>query len=52
MAVTINEMHVEVQGAAPPSAPAPAASSGQKKEMSLHEAIDMLHERQRRLRAD
>jgi hypothetical protein len=52
MAVTINEMHVEVQGAAPAAGPAPSAGSGGKKQASLHEAMEMLHERKRRLRAD
>ncbi len=51
MAVTINEVHVEVQGATP-AAPAPSADSGDKKKMSLHEAMEMLHERKQRLRAD
>jgi hypothetical protein len=51
MAVTIEEMHVEVQDA--PRAPStPAPSEEPKKDVNLHEAIEMLHERKLRLRAD
>jgi hypothetical protein len=51
MAVTIDEMHVQVQDA-PKAASAPAPSDEQKKDVNLHEAIEMLHERKLRLRAD
>jgi len=51
MAVTIDEMHVQVQEAPPaPSTPAPADE--QKKDVNLNEALEMLHERKLRLRAD
>jgi hypothetical protein len=51
MAVTIDEMHVEVQEPGP-SANAPAANAEPKKDVDLHEAIAILHERKLRLRAD
>ena len=51
MAVTIDEMHVQVQDA-PPAANAPAPSDDTKKDVNLNEAIEMLHERKLRLRAD
>jgi hypothetical protein len=51
MAVTIDEMHVEVAG----SQPAPDSSSGStepKKDVDLNEALEILQERKLRLRAD
>ena len=51
MAVTIDEMHVQVQDApAPSSAPAPA--DDKKKDVNLTEALEMLCERKSRLYAD
>lgn len=51
MAVTIDEMHVQVQDApAPASAPAPG--DDKKKDVNLCEALEMLHERKLRLCAD
>jgi hypothetical protein len=51
MAVTIDEMHVDVQ---PPPAPAgaPAAAAEPKKDIDLFEALEMARERKLRLRAD
>jgi hypothetical protein len=52
MAVTISEMHVDVQEA-PPETPAPAKPGDDaKKDMSLGQALDLLRERDLRLRAD
>ncbi|MGA2275968.1 MAG: hypothetical protein ABSG00_00065 [Terracidiphilus sp.] len=51
MAVTIDEMHVEVQPNAP-AASAPEQGADAKKDIQLHEAIEMLRERKLRLRAD
>jgi hypothetical protein len=51
MAVTIDEMHVDVQQAAP-TANAPAANTEAKKEVDLREALQVLHERRLRVRAD
>jgi hypothetical protein len=51
MAVTIDEMHVEVQGP-PAPASAPAAGADSKKNVNLREAMEILHERKLRLRAD
>lgn len=51
MAVTIDEMHVEVQNS-PPSANSATAQTEPKKEVDLYEAIEMLRERKLRLRAD
>ena len=51
MAVTIDEMHVQVQDA-PKAASAPAPSDDQKKDVDLREAIEMHHERKLRLRAN
>jgi hypothetical protein len=51
MAVTIDEMHVEVQQA-PQAASAQPANSEPKKDVDLHEALQMLNERKRRLLAD
>lgn len=51
MAVTIDEMHVEVQQA--PAAANPAASSEEpKQDLNLNEALQVLLERKLRLRAD
>jgi hypothetical protein len=51
MAVTIDEMHVEVQQAGS-SGNAPAPSTDTKKDVDLREAMEMLHERKLRLMAD
>jgi hypothetical protein len=51
MAVTIDEMHVEVQSS-PAPASAPVAGPDSKKNVALREAMEMLHERKLRLRAD
>jgi hypothetical protein len=51
MAVTIDEMHVQVQDA-PKAASAPAPGDEQKKDVTLHEAVEALHERKLRLKAD
>jgi hypothetical protein len=51
MAVTIDEMHVEVQQAQP-AASAPAGGEEPKKDVDLREAMQVLHERKHRLRAD
>ena len=51
MAVTIDEMHVDVQKA-PQAAGAQPASADPKKDVDLHQALEMLHERKKRLRAD
>lgn len=51
MAVTIDEMHVQVQDP-PKAANAPAPNDDKKKDVNLHQAIEMLHERKLRLRAD
>jgi hypothetical protein len=51
MAVTIDEMHVEVQES-PPSANSATAQAEPKKDLDLKEAIEMLLERKLRLRAD
>lgn len=51
MAVTIDEMHVEVQEAAP-STPVASSSDEPKKGVNLSEALEILHERELRLRAD
>lgn len=51
MAVTIDEMHVDVQQPAPaPSAAAEKTEPG--KDVDLKEALHMLYERKLRLRAD
>lgn len=49
--MTIDEMHVQVQEA-PKAASAPAPSDETKKDVNLNEAIEMLCERNLRLRAD
>lgn len=51
MAVTIDEMHVDVQEP-PPSANAPVANSEPPKDVNLDEALAMLQLRKLRLRAD
>lgn len=52
MAVTISEMHVDVQ-AAPPSAATPEKTDDKpKKDLSLTQALEVLSERSLRLRAD
>ena len=51
MAVTIDEMHVQVQQA-PNAASAPVPTDEKKKDVNLHEAMEMLHERKLRLRAN
>ena len=52
MAVTIEQLHVEV--ASEPAAKADASSSAEKakKKVDLHTAIEMMHERKYRLKAD
>ena len=51
MAVTIDEMHVQVE--APTPVPKPSeAEAGPKKEIDLKAALEMVHERKLRLRAD
>jgi hypothetical protein len=53
MAVTIDEMHVEVQQQTPPSAAGASPSSTEpKKDVDLREALHLLHERKLRLRAN
>jgi len=51
MAVTINEMHVEVQEQAQ-AAPASDSDNKGKKSVDLRTALEILHERKLRLRAD
>jgi hypothetical protein len=51
MAVTIDEMHVEVQPAPAAASPAPP-SAEPKKDLKLNEALELLRERECRLRAD
>ena len=51
MAVTIDEMHVEVQESQAPTTPS-TPSAEPKKDVDLSEAIEMLRERRFRLRAD
>lgn len=51
MAVTIDEMHVQLQDA-PAPAGAPAPGDDKKKDVNLAEALEMLHERKLRLYAD
>jgi hypothetical protein len=52
MAVTINEMHVDVKGAAPAAAPSSASSADPKKDVNLRQALEIMQARNRRLRAD
>jgi hypothetical protein len=51
MAITIEDMHVEVQ---PPQAPAggPAPETEPKKDVDLAAALELMQERKLRLRAD
>lgn len=51
MAVTIDEMHVEVQPT-PPSTQAAAPADDSKKDIHLVDALHLLHERKARLKAD
>jgi hypothetical protein len=52
MAVTIDEMHVDVKDSQP-AASAPAAGGEEpKKDIDLREGLHLLHERNDRLRAD
>jgi hypothetical protein len=51
MAVTIDEMHVEVQES-PPVANSATAAAQPKKDLDLNQAIEILRERNLRLRAD
>lgn len=51
MAVTIGEMHVETEaGLQAPAAAAPAAEPAKK--VDLHQSLEMLREREQRLKAD
>jgi hypothetical protein len=50
MAVTIDEMHVDVTET--PARPAPGAGAEPKKDMNLSQALELLRERARRLKAD
>ena len=51
MAVTIDELHVQVEEQAPaPKATEPGAEP--QKDMDLEQALEMQHERKLRLRAD
>ncbi len=55
MAVTIEEMHVEVEegsAAGTNTAATQAAPGEQKKEVNLQEALQLLNERKHRLKAD
>jgi hypothetical protein len=51
MAVTIDEMHVDVKQA-PKAESAQPASADPKKDVDLHHALHILHQRKLRLRAD
>jgi len=51
MAVTIDELHVQVQDAPPPAQPAQSPAE-QQKDVDLEQALDMRQERKLRLRAD
>jgi hypothetical protein len=51
MAVTIDEMQVEVQQSSP-SANSATANAEPKKDLDLNETMEMLRERNLRLRAD
>jgi hypothetical protein len=52
MAVTISEMHVDVQEAAPAGAAPAKGAAEPKKDASLGQALEILRERESRLRAD
>jgi hypothetical protein len=51
VAVTIEEMHVDVQKPQPAASPA-AGGAEPKKDVDLREALHILHERKYRLKAD
>jgi hypothetical protein len=51
MAVTIDEMHVEIQEPAQSASPA-TSTSKQKRDLDLKVALEMIQERNLRLRAD
>jgi len=51
MAVTINEMNVEVKPPTAPVASVPTAAEKSRK-LDLQSALEMLHERKHRLRVD
>ena len=52
MAVTIEEMHVDVQPAKPEPNATAEPGSEPKKDIDLDEAVHLLHERKLRLKAD
>jgi hypothetical protein len=52
MAVTIEEMHVDVQPAKPEANASAEGGAEPKKDIDLDEAVRLLHERKMRLRAD
>jgi len=54
MAVTIDEMHVDVKEASTPAATAstPPAEADTNKGLNLHEAMQLLKQRTERLEAD
>ena len=52
MAVTIDEMHVDVQPAKPEANATPEAGAEPKKDVDLDEAVHLLRERKLRLKAD
>jgi|HubBroStandDraft_1064217.scaffolds.fasta_scaffold14801_2 hypothetical protein len=52
MAVTIDEMHVDVKDSQPPASAPAAGGEEPKKDVDLHEAMHFLHERKYRLWAD
>lgn len=52
MAVTIDEMHVDVKESQPAAGAPAAAGEEPGKGLDLREALHMLHERKYRLRAD
>jgi hypothetical protein len=52
MAVTISEMHVEVQDSQTPAAAPNSAEEPKKKDLTLSQALEVLRERSVRLQAD
>jgi hypothetical protein len=52
MAVTIDEMHVDVTETPVRPAPGPGPGAEPKKDMNLSQALELLRERTRRLKAD
>jgi hypothetical protein len=52
MAVTIDEMHVDVKESQPPAGAPAAGGDEAKKDLDLREALHLLHERKSRLKAD